>query len=74
MIMKNKEYCDYNVLILALETLREQVLDDYNQYLDIEDLSKLKRIATELERVRCSESQNKSESQDESESYDQNTM
>ena len=60
--MKNKEYCDYNILIMALKTLRKQVLDDYKQYLDAEDLSRLKRIATELERVRCSES------------YDQNTM
>ena len=60
--MRNKEYCDYNILIMALETLSEQVLDDYKQYLDAEDLSRLKRIATELERVRCSES------------YDQNTM
>ena len=72
--MKNKEYCDYNILIMALETLREQVVDNHKQYNYAEDLSRLKRIATELERVRCSESQNKSESQDESESYDQNTM
>jgi len=44
MSMKNKEYCDYNILIMALETLREQVLDDHKQYNDAEDLSRLKRI------------------------------
>ena len=57
--MKNKEYCDYNILIMALETLREQVVDNHKQYNYVEDLSRLKRIATELERVRCSESYDK---------------
>lgn len=59
--MKNKEYCCH-ILIMALEKLREQVLGDHEQYNYAEDLSRLKRIATELERLRCSES------------YDQNTM
>ena len=60
--MKQGEVIDYDILIRGLNTLRKQVVNNHKQYNYSEDLSSLKRIATELERLRCSES------------YDQNTM
>jgi len=54
--MEQGEIIDYDILVRGLNTLRKQVVDNHKQYNYAEDLSSLKRIATELERLKCSES------------------
>ena len=62
--MEQGEVIDYDILIRGLNALRKQVIDNFRENVAnrSEDMSSLKRIATELERLRCSES------------YDHNTM
>lgn len=62
--MEQGEVIDYDILIRGLNALRKQVIDNFRKNVAhrSEDMSSLKRIATELERLRCSES------------YDHNTM
>ena len=62
--MEQGEVIDYDILIRGLNALRKQVIDNFRENVAhrSEDMSSLKRIATELERLRCSES------------YDKNTM
>jgi len=62
--MEQGEVIDYDILVRGLNALRKQVIDNFRENVAhrSEDMSSLKRIATELERLRCSES------------YDQNTM
>ena len=62
--MEQGEVIDYDILIRGLNALRKQVIDNFRENVAhrSEDMSSLKRIATELERLRCSEL------------YDHNTM
>ena len=62
--MEQGEVIDYDILVRGLNALRKQVIDNFRENVAhrSEDMSSLKRIATELERLRCSES------------YDYNTM
>jgi hypothetical protein len=62
--MEQGEVIDYDILVRGLNALRKQVIDNFRENVAhrSEDMSSLKRIATELERLRCSES------------YDHNTM
>ena len=62
--MEQGEVIDYDILVRGLNALRKQVIDNFRENVAhrSEDMSSLKRIATELERLRCSES------------YDQNAM
>lgn len=39
---------DSSIIILALETLREQVQDSYTQYKEFEDESRLQRIDEQI--------------------------
>jgi len=43
-----KTYIDYNVIILALETLQEQVNDSLLSHGDIEDEKRLERIGNQI--------------------------
>jgi hypothetical protein len=56
--MEQGEVIDYDILIRGLNALRKQVIDNFRENVAhrSEDMSSLKRIATELERLRCSES------------------
>ena len=57
--MKMKgEIIDYDILVRGLNALRKQVIDNFRENVAhrSEDMSSLKRIATELERLKCSES------------------
>jgi hypothetical protein len=56
--MEQGEVIDYDILIRGLNSLRKQVIDNFRENVAhrSEDMSSLKRIATELERLRCSES------------------
>jgi hypothetical protein len=56
--MEQGEVIDYDILVRGLNALRKQVIDNFRENVAhrSEDMSSLKRIATELERLRCSES------------------
>ena len=55
--MEQGEVIDYDILVRGLNALRKQVIDNFRENVAhrSEDMSSLKRIATELERLRCSE-------------------
>jgi len=56
--MEQGEIIDYDILVRGLNALRKQVIDNFRENVAhrSEDMSSLKRIATELERLKCSES------------------